>query len=129
MSEKTKNKKPLEREDDQVKIEADPEITDGSMKIIEDPAESEEATENEEDPTESSVETDGAAEGSEQKEDLKPRLAADLTKEASESVLIFRARIPLTDAQFKQLQKHVESEEERTGYRIVLMPYSCEVGE
>lgn len=46
------------------------------------------------------------------------------TKEA----IIFKANKPLTKDEFELLSDLVKRENEKTGLKIVLMPYSCDIG-
>lgn len=45
----------------------------------------------------------------------------------TEQAIIFKANRPLMENEFKLLSDLVKHEEEKTGLKIVLMPYSCEV--
>lgn len=54
-------------------------------------------------------------------------IGVDLANGPDETVLVFRPRIPLTEEQHKQLAEKIRFESDRTGVKIVLMPYSCEL--
>jgi len=47
-------------------------------------------------------------------------------KETKETI-IFKATRPLDKGEFELLSNMVKHEEEKTGVKIVLMPYSCEL--
>lgn len=47
----------------------------------------------------------------------------------TDKAIIFKANRRLTKEEFELLSDLVKSEEKKTGLEIVLMPYSCEVGE
>jgi hypothetical protein len=49
--------------------------------------------------------------------------------EATEKTIIFKATRPLTTEEHKQLSDKIRYENEKSGVKVVLMPYSCEVGE
>ena len=46
----------------------------------------------------------------------------------TEEFIIFKANKALTEEEFELLSNLVKSEEAKTGLKIVLMPYSCDVG-
>lgn len=49
-----------------------------------------------------------------------------ITKEMEEvKALIFKATRPLDEGEFKLLSEMVRHEEEKSGIKIILMPYSC----
>lgn len=47
----------------------------------------------------------------------------------TEEVIIFKANKPLDNLQFELMSNMVKSENEKTGLKIVLMPYSCDLVE
>lgn len=47
----------------------------------------------------------------------------------TEAAIIFKATSPLMKGEFELLSDMVKHENEKTGLKIVLMPYSCEVVE
>jgi hypothetical protein len=47
----------------------------------------------------------------------------------TKDAIIFKANKPLTETEFKLLSDLIKSEEEKTGLKIVLMPYSCDYKE
>lgn len=50
-------------------------------------------------------------------------------EESKETILVFKATRPLDKGEFELLSNMVKHEEEKTGVKIVLMPYSCELDE
>ena len=46
-----------------------------------------------------------------------------------DKVVVFKANRPLTEIQFNLLSDLIKQEEKKTGVKIVLMPYSCDVVE
>ncbi|MBS4538212.1 hypothetical protein GOQ27_07040 [Clostridium sp. D2Q-11] len=46
-----------------------------------------------------------------------------------DKVIVFKANKPLNKEEFELLSDIVKSEHKKSGVKIVLMPYSCEVGE
>jgi hypothetical protein len=54
---------------------------------------------------------------------------AEVVKETEAKTIIFKATRPLTEEEHKQLSNKIRYENEKSGVKVVLMPYSCEVGE
>jgi hypothetical protein len=50
----------------------------------------------------------------------------DKIENGNETILVFRALKALTDVEHEQLSGKIRFEEERSGVKIVLMPYSCD---
>ena len=48
-------------------------------------------------------------------------------EESKETILVFKATRPLDKGEFKLLSDMIKHEEKKTGVKIVLMPYSCEL--
>jgi len=48
-------------------------------------------------------------------------------KTTANKVLVFKAKRPLTEEEHKQLSEKLRFEEEKSGVKIVLMPFSCEM--
>jgi hypothetical protein len=46
-----------------------------------------------------------------------------------QTVLVFRATRPLMDAEHASVLKRLRAEEERTGVKVILVPYSVEMKE
>ena len=46
----------------------------------------------------------------------------------TEEFIIFKANKPLTEEEFGLLSDLIKSEKKKTGLKIVLMPYSCDIG-
>ncbi len=60
-------------------------------------------------------------------EDIEEKgTAVDLT---GEKVLIFKAKKPLTPNEFSTLSDYLKQEQEKTGLKIVLVPFSAELEE
>ncbi len=53
-------------------------------------------------------------------------LIKEITKD-DETILVFRATRPMDDGEHKQLSEKLKFEENNSGIKIVLMPYSCEL--
>lgn len=47
----------------------------------------------------------------------------------TKKLVIFKANKPLTKEEFELMSDMVKSENEKTGLNIVLMPYSCDIGD
>jgi len=70
--------------------------------------------------------TKGAASAS--KHPKKNRaVAAQISKK--DDLLVFKANCPLTDSQFAMLEKRLRDQEEKSGIKIVLVPYSVDLKE
>lgn len=54
--------------------------------------------------------------------------SVDLSSSPDETVIIFKATRPLTEAEHEQLSQKVRYENEKSGVKVVLMPYACKVG-
>jgi hypothetical protein len=50
-------------------------------------------------------------------------------EEGKETILVFKANKPLDKGEFKLLSEMIKHEEKKTGVKIVLMPYSCDLEE
>ena len=48
-------------------------------------------------------------------------------KEDKETILVFKATRPLDKGEFELLSDMIKHEEKKTGVKIVLMPYSCDL--
>lgn len=48
-------------------------------------------------------------------------------KEKEEKILVFKATRPLDEGEFELLSDMIKHEEKKTGVKIVLMPYSCDL--
>lgn len=63
------------------------------------------------------------------KTETKEKEMAELVGETTaDKVLVFKASRPLTEEEHKQLSEKLRFEEEKSGVKIVLMPFSCEMG-
>lgn len=59
---------------------------------------------------------------------IKPKIeGATQVKKTTASKLIFKINKPVEKKVFELLQEMAEKESKRTGIKIILMPYSCEV--
>lgn len=57
-------------------------------------------------------------------------LSDQVTKaKESDSIIVFKANRTLNKAEFNLLSDMIKEEGKKTGVKIILMPYSCEVGE
>lgn len=56
-------------------------------------------------------------------------MATAIKVKETKQTIIFKANKALNRTEFNLLSDMVKSEEEKTGLKIVLMPYSCEVGD
>lgn len=58
------------------------------------------------------------------KKNAKPVSDVELTTSEGEKVLLWKATMPLSDTEHEQLSNRLRFEEERSGVKIILIPYS-----
>ncbi|MDP4158388.1 MAG: hypothetical protein Q8911_01310 [Bacillota bacterium] len=62
------------------------------------------------------------------KKDAELIEGVDLSSKPDETIIVFKATRPLTESEHEQLSQKVRYENEKSGVKVVLMPYTCEVG-
>jgi hypothetical protein len=53
----------------------------------------------------------------------------EVVKETTEKTIVFQAKRPMTFEEHMELSKRLRHEQEQSGVKVVLLPYSGKVGE